>query len=409
MEKVFVPLQIVGVIEKKFKRAIKKAEKLGMPVPTLEVFRNEVEVREVIHETYNKSEKINIAFVPVVFGGELPIIKGWNLAAAVEHSKVKVGETNYNTVRMVPNYEGIGDLRTVDPSCDHCGHNRFRKNTYLLHNSETNEYVRVGSTCVKDFLGDVDPSHIINSVKHLKFLDEFMDEFVGGGYGNLREEYDIKEVLTYTSAVIRKFGWMSRSKSMGGQSTADTVFEFMTAIPEWKTQEMVDLEKSINDSDKLKAQDAIDWIDSHDITDENLNDYIYNCVVLVKRKTITDKDFGVACSILSSYNNKLARESQKNVEKNLEKDSEFFGEIKERVRNIPVTFLKQWSFDSSYGLRSILKFITEDGNIIIWKTGYTDQLEVGDKLIFTGTVKNHEVYNDVKQTIMTRCLYEFVD
>jgi len=408
MEKILVPRQNIFALEAKFKKAAKKAAKLGMPIPLLHIFKDEQEIHELEIETFEKVEKRRVVFIPVVFFGEIPIIKGWNLAAAVEHSRVQENEINYNTVRSVPGYDDLVDLRTAPPTCDHCGHNRFRKNTYLLHNSETNEFCRVGSSCVKDFLGDVDPTYIVNSAKHLKFLQTFLDEFERIPGGSYIEEFDIKEVLTITNAVIRKTGWLSRGKVMdtGGFATADYVSEILNTYPANFTHEMKDILNSIDDNDKKMADDSILWLKSFDLNDASLSDYIYNCSLCVKRELITTKDLGIACSIVASYRNKLAKEATQTAEQKVQKDSTFVGEIKERLRNMKVTFLKEWTFDSSWGVCTILKFINEDGNIIIWKTGYVEQFEAGAKMIITGTVKKHENYRDVKQTVLTRCKLE---
>jgi len=410
MEKIFVPRQNLAALEAKFLKASRKAVKLGMPAPKLQIFEGEMEIRDVILETFNDRRELKIAFVPVTFSGEIPVIQGWNLAASVEHSRIQENEINYNTVRMVPGFDDHHDLRTCDPTCDHCGHNRFRKNTYLLRNSETGEFCRVGSSCLKDFLGDVDPSFVVNSVNHLKFLDTFMDEFehVGGSY---TQEFDIAEVLTLTNAVIRAMGWLSRGKAMdlGGMATADFVNEVENTFPANYSYEMKEIVNSIDADDKQLAKDSLAWIGSFDLADPSLNDYLYNCAVCAKRVLITDKDFGIACSIIASYRNKLAQETKAAQEKEIQKDSNFIGELKERLRDVPVTFMKEWTFDSSFGICTIMKFMDADGNVIMWKTGSYEQLVSGEKFTITGTVKKHDIYRDVKQTTLSRCILTKVD
>jgi len=410
MEKIFVPRQNLAALEAKFLKASRKAVKLGMPAPKLQIFEDEMEIRDVILETFNDRRELKIAFVPVTFSGEIPVIKGWNLAASVEHSRIQENEINYNTVRMVPGYDDLHNLRTCDPTCDHCGHNRFRKNTYLLRNSETGEFCRVGSSCLKDFLGDVDPSFVVNSVNHLKFLDTFMDEFehIGGFYV---QEFDIQEVLELTNAVIRVDGWLSRGKAMDicGLATADYVSEITFSDPAFYSYKMKKIVESINEDDVKLAEDALAWINSFDLSDPNLNDYLYNCAVCAKRQLISSKDFGIACSIIASYKNKLAKEVKIAQEKECQKESNFIGSLKERLRDVPVTFMNAWMFDSSFGICTIMKFMDDDGNVIIWKTGAYDQLEVGEKFLMTGTVKKHDIYRDVKQTTLSRCILTEVD
>jgi hypothetical protein len=90
------------------------------------------------------------------------------------------------------------------------------------------------------------------------------------------------------------------------------------------------------------------------------------------------------------------------------KASEYVGEIKKRLRNIPVEVIFVKHFDSDFGVRTLLKFKTGD-NILIWWTGGVE-LKQGAKLLLTGTVKKHELYQPegfeqgVKQTVLTRCV-----
>lgn len=409
MEKVFIPRQNIEALKKKFKKAAKKAVKLNMPAPQLFIFEDEMETEEFIVETANSRRKVKLAMIPVSCTGEIPIVKGWNLAAAIEHSRITENEVNYNTVRMVPGFETNSDLRTLPPTCDHCNHNRYRKTTYLLHNSESGKYFRVGSSCLKDFLGDVNPEYILNAAEHTRFLDSFLNEFEFEPSFSYQNEYPIEEVLAITNAEIRANGWLSRGKASetGDLATADAVYDIMTAPYDMLLNHQLKIIKSVNEFDAQLAKDALAWIGSFDLADPSLNDYIYNSALCAKRLTLTQKDFGIGCSIIASYKNKLAKEVAQNEKAKLEKDSEFFGDIKERIRDLNVTFLNSWSFDSSFGVSTISKFVTDDGNIVIWKTGGTNDFVAGEKMKITGTVKEHKIFRDVKQTILTRCKLTF--
>lgn len=50
----------------------------------------------------------------------------------------------------------------------------------------------------------------------------------------------------------------------------------------------------------------------------------------------------------------------------------------------------------------IYKFITADGDILVWKTG-PQVLDEGKAYTLTGTVKHHDDYKGEKQTVLTRC------
>lgn len=87
-------------------------------------------------------------------------------------------------------------------------------------------------------------------------------------------------------------------------------------------------------------------------------------------------------------------------------NSEYIGEIKERLRNLEVVFIKARDIDSFYGITTLYTFKMGE-NILTWFSsgkGLPQDVEVGDTIILTGTVKDHKEYNGVKQTVLTRCV-----
>ena len=53
-------------------------------------------------------------------------------------------------------------------------------------------------------------------------------------------------------------------------------------------------------------------------------------------------------------------------------------------------------------------FKTLDGDIAIWFTT-PKEIEINKPYAFTGTVKKHQVFRGQRQTIMTRCKYEYLN
>jgi hypothetical protein len=81
--------------------------------------------------------------------------------------------------------------------------------------------------------------------------------------------------------------------------------------------------------------------------------------------------------------------------------SRFQGEIGERLEiSMEVTAVS--SFDSPYGKQNLHVFRDAEGNAYLWKTA-SKCWQVGDKKKIRGTVKEHNVYKGIKETILTRC------
>lgn len=87
------------------------------------------------------------------------------------------------------------------------------------------------------------------------------------------------------------------------------------------------------------------------------------------------------------------------------KGSSWVGELKERLRDLSLTVTFTTRIESDFGTSKLVKFVDAEGNefgtfgsgMSIWG------LEKGDEVILTGTVKEHSTYQEIKQTMLSRC------
>ncbi len=86
-----------------------------------------------------------------------------------------------------------------------------------------------------------------------------------------------------------------------------------------------------------------------------------------------------------------------------ESDSEYIGEEKERLRDLDVTVSAIHTTEGFYGTTFIYTF-NKDKDVLVWMTPSCKDIEVGENIILTGTVKTHKEYKKVKQTILSRCI-----
>lgn len=84
-------------------------------------------------------------------------------------------------------------------------------------------------------------------------------------------------------------------------------------------------------------------------------------------------------------------------------NSEWVGDIKERLRDLKVTLTSIHTVDGYYGTSVIYTF-KQNENVLVWMTTSYQELEVGDTITLTGTVKDHDEYKGVKQTKLSRCI-----
>ena len=127
--------------------------------------------------------------------------------------------------------------------------------------------------------------------------------------------------------------------------------------------------------------------------------YLHNVKVLCSLNYIEFKYYGVLASSVIAYKRTL----EHNTKKNKDLKSAYQGEIGKKftfkVKDIEC--ISSWN--SAYGLVSMYKMTDETGNIYIWKTSTLVESRkfINKQLICT--VKDHSEFNNVKQTIITRC------
>ena len=87
-------------------------------------------------------------------------------------------------------------------------------------------------------------------------------------------------------------------------------------------------------------------------------------------------------------------------------NSEFIGKVKERLRDLKVTLTEARAVSSAYG-ESVLFTFTQGENVLVWFTSCPpdeDKAIVGHEYLLTATVKDHKLYDGVKQTYVNRCI-----
>jgi hypothetical protein len=169
----------------------------------------------------------------VLSGAPSVVVNGWRFVAVIQHEEGGL-------VAAVPGNEGL-DLsayRAARATCDHCSTSRNRKDTYLVRNEATGALKQVGSSCLKDFLGQ-DPFLAAMMAEHLAIIDNLCAEW-DGEFERVgqRTVFPAAEFLAITAAVIRNNGWLSRGaareKGCEGSATADLAMAAITAKPSEK-------------------------------------------------------------------------------------------------------------------------------------------------------------------------------
>lgn len=100
----------------------------------------------------------------------------------------------------------------------------------------------------------------------------------------------------------------------------------------------------------------------------------------------------------------LKWEAAREARKERARHAEWVGEVGERLRDLEVEVETVKMVDGYYGPSMLVVFRDESGNAL--KTFGTGEslwdLERGDTVTLTGTVKDHDEFRELKQTVLTR-------
>ncbi|MGA2259875.1 MAG: hypothetical protein ABSH28_00400 [Acidobacteriota bacterium] len=326
--------------------------------------------------------------------GETPKYEGWEFVAAIQH------EDAGNILRAVPGFEGEipQQYRTAQRWCDYCQVDRGWKDTYLARH-EDGTCKQVGRNCLKDFMGHANPHQLAEFAEILIDLGDLCtsagnDDWMGGGE-RIARSWAIETWVAVTVAYIRTEGWVSRKEQDSKMlpATVGRVFNHVNPRFTGKRAEVID-------SDCSEAKAAIEW--ARTLPADLNSDYLWNLRVACSSDYVSARSAGIVCSLIASYRRAMEREIERRKRFQSDKDSQYFGEVSKRaVYELTVTFTKE--VDSNYGLMTLVKFRDRNGNVATWfASGRPDWFQMGETHKVKATVKKHELYQGVKQTMLTR-------
>lgn len=404
-----IPNANMAALERRIGQMNRKADKLDLPGIELKDLGKVVEKRHLSDEDreWNVKRTVHCTVVRIT-GDRIKLEGGWIFVGTLEH-----GEAG-NILRAVPDEDIPDQFRTVPAQCDHCQLDRKRKDTYIIR-GYGKEYKQVGRTCLKDFLGHRDPNLV---AAYMTALAEFGAAVASSDYWMMDTSpsgYEADLYLAIVAASIRLWGWMSRSKATDyNAATADMAISWLAdaakahlpnhGLPAKDgTVSFTPAQEPIEtcQADFNLANDAIAWAASLTAEKTAKNDYLWNVYVVAQEPAYTWRQMGIAASMIPAYQRDLADQ----LAREETPDSHFLGTIKKRQlwTNLLLVDIKSW--DTEWGPNYLHKFQDPDGNWLIWKTG-TILLDQGSTYTGKATVKDHNVYNGDKQTVLTRAAFE---
>lgn len=299
----------------------------------------------------------------VTVAGTAPRIEGWDLVAILDHFQ------SGTIIRSVDKTE-IPDIYRTRITCDHCQTNRKRNDTFLLRNDE-GSLLQVGRQCLKDFTGHASPEAIVSFYKDLLVLRAGES---GSKVPRAAVGMPLEEFLAKTSAVVRKYGYVSRTNAGTGEPpTADRVLAGQGVEDE---------------EDQAMARTVLAWLDGQR---EN-SDFMYNLKTVARNNIVTSKVAGLASAILGCY-----------LRNNRSSGNDHLGAVGETLKTT-VKVLSNRMLDGAYPSQ-LVKMEDRDGNLLTWFASIgghaVQKMQAGSILGIEGKVKRHSAYKGRNETILS--------
>ena len=369
-----VQKELVKLVGKAAKYGIPFSFKVGEPfVKTLAVKALDPATQTWVHTM----ETVDVFAVPVEISDAMIRANGWTAVAKLEHFD------NGNVVTMFDfGEEAPVEWRTLPPHCDHCGINRYRKETFMVRH-ESGEVRQVGSSCLLEYTG-IDPRFAVlwAKVSEWSIDEEVTEDFRSCGYAS-ECAYSPTTVIAFAADAIRKHGYV---RSDEGGSTASKVKELLNHCP------------SPSEEGVAKAEKVVAWLKSLDLS---VGGVVADVIPLAKQDVCAWKHIGRLAYMPLAYDRAMEKAKREAEQEARNAASDFVGTVGGKVEFVAVKAKMITSFPTVYGTTRVYKMEDASGNVFVWFS--SGSVEVEDGVTVRGTVKEHKEYRGAKETVLTRC------
>lgn len=416
-----IPEENVESLEKKFNTAARKIRKIN---PELEpamtksdhtiILVHKIELRpcDCHSETTVKEVPYEARRVELKIPDEAVFAENnWAFGGSVEPSGVE-GKNFVNV-----NLSGK-DLGFIVPSkyftansctCDYCKTNRQRNKTYLVVNRETGEWKQLGKECFKLFVAGIDIDAIATFESFIKEAEDFAnpgDEFF---YNKRFKFVKVSDALALACAVYRERGYLATRNTVGDLNdlcNKNIVQRKLTQKYGYDSDFLNIFDSVRNEIDKITIKtDAAIAKEDVEVAVETVKEfpdepYYNNLKVIVENEYIPLNKLGLLVSIPKAVDRyKEEKKAQEEKEK-LAKSSNYIGSVGEKISVNFISGREVACCETQFGLLHIYEFKDMNGNTVVWKS--SSGKDIPESGTVTGTVKAHEEYAGIKQTVILR-------
>jgi len=300
----------------------------------------------------------------------------------------------------------LGSTPTENLHCDHCNVNR-KRNKYFFFKKE-GKILSIGSSCAKEYFG-WDIEKYLDSYLYVKHVaDELADDFFMDIESRADRFIFLNDIIVATYMVTNKWqkAWVSKKDvGIGGKVSTASQILYILYPDKFDTETKKERVRVQNQfSEEMFSEVKESLIKKYrDMVPSSAFDYnLWNSLF---EESGEIRDFVVSIGLVGYA---LLSAMHHSVEVN-KKVSEFIGTVGEKI-TIMVTLINKVLIDGPYG-KSILVTLKDSSENIFTAFSTSQTIEkaiIGNKYCMTGVIKDHKVYQDTKQTQLSRIKLENV-
>lgn len=300
-------------------------------------------------------------------------------------------------------------------SCDYCKTDRKRTKTYLVTNRATGEWRQLGKECLKLFVTGIDIDAIATFESFVKEAEDAANPGNEFFYNRRARFVEVQRALELAQAATKMFGFVATRDNVGDRN----IFSTKNLVQAKILKEMgcpSDM-LNIDNSDREKINLAVAKLTvyltaaeesiSNDIialretvTDLPDEPYYNNLKTVLANEYIPLDKLGLLVSAPKAISRYYELKKMQEEKEKLAKSSNYLGEVGEKISVNFVSGREVACCETQFGLLHIYEFKDANGNTVVWKSGSSKNIP--ESGVVTGTVKSHEEYDGIKQTVILR-------
>ena len=302
--KYMVPEQNIAILFKRLTKLSAKTVKAGNA--PLQFVKTGV-VKDEAPET---KPNVMVRFVEVEVSAETPAYNGWHFLATICNTD------EGNIVRAVPGFTVPANYREGNHRCDHCCTTRRRNDTYVVRHDD-GRTLRVGSSCLQDFLQHTSPNKLTLAARICMEAHELAgaareEGWLGGG-GNVYR-IDLSTYLAYVAQVVlstKRYVTRSAARAAGTVSTADTALNCMMHGDSMyaPTEEATTLAESarnwvlgtLNPVELDGTEDSVRAFMLSTGVRRDISDFEHNLYTVARNEVIEPRMAGIAAYVIEAF------------------------------------------------------------------------------------------------------------